>query len=108
MVVRLTRERSGIEAKGVFDIETGSLTVLSGSIVSADVRHTNTFRGADTIEERRIKYVENRTVVVDVLFKSPSTAANFVTGGSTNGLTAWKTEDGKSLKDVINEKNTII
>jgi hypothetical protein len=36
----------------------------------------------------------------DVLFKSPSYAAAFVIGGHANGLTEWKTEDGKSLKEV--------
>jgi hypothetical protein len=36
----------------------------------------------------------------DVLFKSPSYAAAFVIGGHANGLTEWKTVDGKTLKDV--------
>ena len=37
----------------------------------------------------------------DVLFTSSSTAGNFVTGFSTNGLTAWKTKDGKPLKEAL-------
>ncbi|EFA23833.1 hypothetical protein BIFGAL_02942 [Bifidobacterium gallicum DSM 20093 = LMG 11596] len=37
----------------------------------------------------------------DVHFKSASTAANFVTGASTNGMAAWKTKDGKSIKDAL-------
>lgn len=36
----------------------------------------------------------------DVLFKSPSYAASFVIGGHVNGLTEWKTADGKTLKEV--------
>ena len=36
-------------------------------------------------------------------FKSPSTAANFVTGRSTNGLIAWKNIDKKTIKELINE-----
>ena len=37
-------------------------------------------------------------------FRSPSTAANFVTGNSTNGLLAWKDENGRTLKEILNDK----
>jgi Domain of unknown function (DUF4357) len=36
----------------------------------------------------------------DSEFSSPSAAAVVVHGGSANGLTAWKTEAGKSLKQL--------
>jgi hypothetical protein len=36
----------------------------------------------------------------DVEFTSPSAAAAVIHGGSANGLTAWKTEGGKSLKQL--------
>ena len=36
----------------------------------------------------------------DVLFRSPSYAAAFVVGGHTNGLTDWKTINGKTLKEI--------
>ncbi|MBP2642080.1 MAG: methionine sulfoxide reductase [Firmicutes bacterium] len=36
----------------------------------------------------------------DILFRSPSYAAAFVIGGHVNGLTEWKTEDGKTLKEI--------
>jgi hypothetical protein len=35
-----------------------------------------------------------------VEFTSPSAAAVVIHGGSANGLTAWKTKDGKSLKQL--------
>ena len=34
----------------------------------------------------------------DTLFSSPSTAASVVMGRCANGLTEWKTKDGKILK----------
>lgn len=37
---------------------------------------------------------------VDVEFGSPSTAGGVVRGGNTNGLTAWKNKEGKSLKEL--------
>ena len=36
----------------------------------------------------------------DILFNSPSYAAAFVIGGHANGLTEWKTADGKTLKEI--------
>lgn len=38
----------------------------------------------------------------DVLFHSPSYAAAFVIGGHANGLTEWKTANGKTLKEIEN------
>lgn len=43
----------------------------------------------------------------DYIFSSPSTAAVIVMGRNANGLTEWKTKDGKTLKDFeTNEKTT--
>ncbi len=36
----------------------------------------------------------------DIEFSSPSAAAVVIHGGNANGLTAWKTKDGKSLKEM--------
>ncbi len=36
----------------------------------------------------------------DILFHSPSYAAAFVIGGHANGLTEWKTADGRTLKEL--------
>jgi len=38
------------------------------------------------------------------LLSSPSYAAMFVIGKSANGLTSWKTSDGRSLKDIENSE----
>ena len=43
----------------------------------------------------------------NVLFKSPSYAAAFVIGGHANGLTEWKTDDGKTLKDIENSEANV-
>jgi hypothetical protein len=36
----------------------------------------------------------------DIEFSSPSAAAAVIHGGSANGLIAWRTEDGTSLKEL--------
>lgn len=54
------------------------------------------------IKETRQKVVinENGILQEDVLFHSPSYAAAFVIGGHANGLTEWKTDEGKTLKEI--------
>ncbi len=60
------------------------------------------------IKNRRkeAKVDEKSILLEDELFTSPSYAAIFVIGKSENGLTRWKTEDGKSLKALEAEQET--
>lgn len=96
--------RNGSDAIAEFDKVTETITVLKGSRVSNCVAHSEKFRGAKSIEKLRAEYVENSVVVKNVMFKSSSTAANFVMGTSTNGLIAWKDKDGKTLKAILSEE----
>lgn len=85
-----------IEADGVQTTEV--FVVLQGShIASVD---DNTIPAV--IKERRKKanIDENGILQEDMLFTSPSYAAMFVIGKSANGLTSWKTSDGKTLKSL--------
>lgn len=59
--------------------------------------HSEAARSVD--KYRREVCTEEGIVYKDILFKSPSSAANFVTGSSTNGMLAWKDETGNSLKE---------
>ncbi|KMK75264.1 methionine sulfoxide reductase [Alkalihalobacillus pseudalcaliphilus] len=43
----------------------------------------------------------------DILFKSPSYAAAFVTGSSVNGLIEWKTKEGMTLKEIENSEDNL-
>ncbi len=94
-------QRNGIHAEGIYDSQTNHMKVLKGSILSEDVKHSATFKGANSIEKKRASFVVDRTLKEDVDFKSPSSAANFVTGGSSNGFVAWKNKDGIFLKHLI-------
>ena len=49
---------------------------------------------------QKAKIDESGILQEDLLFNSPSYAAAFVIGGHVNGLTAWKTADDKTLKDI--------
>ena len=57
----------------------------------------------DTIkEQRRTSNIVDGILQDDMLFSSPSGAAMFVVGKSDNGLTRWKDENGRTLKEIEN------
>ncbi|MEY8329609.1 DUF4357 domain-containing protein [Lachnospiraceae bacterium 48-33] len=97
------KTKSGANAVGEFDIQTKALVVKKGSTVSPDIHSSEKFRGTKTIEKYREQYYKGAVTTADVAFKSASTAANFVTGRSTNGLITWKDSDGNTLKSLISE-----
>jgi len=104
MKVYLKRKRTSVSAIGEYDIKTKALIVKKESVLSGQIRHTEKFRGAKSIEKLREGVVDDNGVLKeDMYFKSASTAANFVTGSSTNGLVAWKDENGKCIKEIISE-----
>lgn len=89
----------------------------SGEIIEAKCKQTEegfvVLKGSmiNTIDSNSIphgvKKARNNAVIdnngilqENVLFQSPSYAAAFVNGRSTNGLTAWKDKEGKTLKDI--------
>lgn len=103
MRVYLERKKSNVKAVAEYDEKSGTFTVLKGSIVSDSISYSEKFRGAKSIEKNRTGTVSNKKVTKDVVFTSPSTAANFVTGSSTNGLMAWKDHNGVPLKVLLSK-----
>ena len=76
--------------------------VLSGSTIEAEDSDSI----STTIKEKRKRanIDGNNILQENILFNSPSYAASFVIGKSANGLTEWKTADGKTFKDYEAEK----
>ena len=101
MKVYVRKEKLGVNAMGEYNVETGSLIVLKGSVVSPDIANSEKFRASSSIAKQRKDTVKNNKTVCDVSFKSPSTAGNFVTGRSTNGYVVWCDDSGKKLKDIL-------
>ena len=100
----LNREKTGIKAVMEYNPDDGAFIVESGSNVSEAINHNSSFRGAKAIEKARGNgVVVGRVVTRDIAFKSASTAANFVTGNSTNGLVCWKNAKGVCIKRLMDE-----
>lgn len=104
MKVFIKRVKSNIDATGEFNTQNGHITVLEGSKLSERVASSEKFRGSKSIKRYREGIVVDGILKQNVEFNSASTAANFVTGNSTNGLKTWKTEEGIRLKDIISKE----
>lgn len=86
----------------------GGFVVFARSTAVQTVRPSAAAQYPNTVALRQ-KLILDRTLteknglyvfMKDVEFSSPSAAAAVVHGGSANGLTAWKDETGKTLKDL--------
>lgn len=76
--------------------------VLSGSMIASIDDNTIPV----ILKERRAKAnITNGILQEDMLFSSPSYAAMFVIGKSANGQTSWKTEEGRTLKEIEEEES---
>ena len=94
--------RNGILAFGVYNSE--NFEVLEDSEIDMSRKCHST-----TIEKQRQTALANGNILcvdgkykltVSVSFTSPSSAAMFVLGGSTNGWVEWKDKDGKTLDEL--------
>ena len=92
---RTIKDVGKIEADGIRTSE--GFVVLQGSHVSPIDDDTIS---TSLKEQRKKANIESGILKEDILFSSPSYAAMFVLGKSANGLTSWKTSDGRSLKDI--------
>lgn len=77
--------------------------VLNGSHI--ETINSNSIPTGIKDARKNAKIDDHEILQEDVLFNSPSYAAAFVIGGHANGLVEWKTEDGKTLKEIEQEEN---
>ena len=101
--VYLATRATDVQAEAIYEGET--ITVLPGGTVSnCFAEHIRGGRKAKTYRENPECVDANRKILKECVFTSPSTAAQFVTGRSTNGYEAWKVETRKSLGAYLQEK----
>lgn len=97
--IRLHLERN---LKDVGKVEAMSIQTTEGFVVlkGSHISPKDDDTVPASIKERRktAQIGEDGILQEDILFTSPSYAAMFVIGKHANGLTSWKTADGKTLK----------
>lgn len=107
--------QSVASASGVLFELTGSIEAYmqiteEGYIVKkgSKVNPTETQSCHDNIRKRRKEMIRSGIIVdgilsCDAVFESPTSAAAVLLGRSVNGRTAWKTNDGRTLKEIQGE-----
>lgn len=90
------------DAKGLFDSKTKSLTVLKESKINQEYLDSTNPKYKKKREELIDKYVQQigdeLIVMRDIVFTSPSGAAQFCIGGSSNGWKDWKDNNDNKLE----------
>lgn len=101
--VKLAPRNGSCYADGVFD---GSVfTVKKGGKINLDfAKHIRGGKSAKSYRDNPDFVDSDGNILKDCDFSSPSTAAQFVTGRSTNGYEAWKVDAKKNLGDFLKEK----
>lgn len=102
--------------KSVLKIETKSgrgkgyrtsdgFVLLEGSVINGSMVKSCPYNVVILREKYKDKINNKNTTTEDILFSSPSAAACFVTGNSTNGYAAWKDSSNRTLKEIEEEYN---
>lgn len=90
--------------KGVGDVDGIGCQTSEGFVVQAKstISPTEDDNLPETIKARRRNArIENDVLLENELFDSPSAAGMFVVGKrGVNGVTSWRTKDGKTLKEI--------
>ena len=76
------------------------VVVLTGSVIREGIVPSCPDFVKKVREDNKEYIDENNVLQKDILFKTPSGASAFVLGAPTNGNVEWKTEDGRTLKEV--------
>ncbi|MCD8148192.1 MAG: DUF4357 domain-containing protein [Clostridiales bacterium] len=96
----LTARDGGYNATALY--EDGKITVQKGSLIR--MSFADHIRGGRIAKQYRNdpSVVDEKGIVKkDCMFSSPSTAAQFVMGSSTNGWTAWHVDKKTSLRKYV-------
>lgn len=101
--VKLAQRNGVCYAEGIF--EDGALTVTKGGKINLDfASHIRGGTNAKKYRENKEYVDSDGSILKDCQFSSPSTAAQFVTGRSTNGYEAWRVNGNVHLGDYLKEK----
>jgi hypothetical protein len=80
--------------------------LLEGGQIKIELAQSCRERIKKLREELSDKLNSEGLLLESILLKSPNEAANFATGYPINALTAWKTVDGKTLKEIFSDSET--
>lgn len=87
-------------AKGIVTAE--GFVVYKGAVMNDKISVKSVGAGIVKLREKHISdgHVVDNITTEDILFNSSSAAANFILGYSVSGPQTWKTQDGRTLKEI--------
>ena len=102
-------QQDSINAEGYYHVKEGTMTVLSGSLFSTEVKPNFRYTAKDYQRRSFLKYncsTKGSKYVLkkDCIFNSLETATTYVLGFEDDGYYQWKTAEGKYLGEIIDEK----
>lgn len=102
--INIKSRNSRAHAQAIYDGK--QVKVKIGGIISESfAEHIKGGKSAKNYRESREYVTAEGNIIKECVFSSPSTAAQFVTGRSTNGYSAWKVEKtGQTLGEYLKEQ----
>ncbi len=87
-------------AKGIVTAE--GFVVYKGAVMNEKISVKSVGAGIVKLREKLISdgHVVDNITTEDILFNSSSAAANFILGYSVSGPQTWKTQEGRTLKEI--------
>ena len=98
-------KKSGILIEAMCKQTSEGFVVLKGSLI--ETKDSDSIPSGIKDSRKKAQIDQYGILQEDILFRSPSYAAAFVIGGHANGLMEWKTEDGKTLKEIENSGDNL-
>ena len=95
----LKHNNGNYDAKGVYNSSNNHFIVLAGSKLQDKQPTAGTAQFVIDVRVNNKNKVNNFITTEDIEFSSPTVAASFIIGQNANGITAWKTKNGMTLKD---------
>lgn len=94
----------GCKAKGIYS--SSGFTVQKGSVIEPSTTPSLKWKEKRKLqmEQYALKQGEKWVMQSDLIFSSPSTAASFCLGRSSNGWEEWKNKDGQTLDAVYRKQ----
>lgn len=97
-IVKLCLKERGADATGFLTSE--GIVVCRGSKIK-ETATPSCQKWIKNMRQRNSPYINSDFILTkDIAFDSPSSAAGFCVFGSANGRISWKTESGKTLKEL--------
>jgi hypothetical protein len=108
-MIKVFLNMKNAKAEGMYDFEKDNINVLKGAIFERQVADSFVTHNYIKLRNKLLnsgKVIDFKSVE-DIEFRSLSAASSVIAGRASNGLSEWKLEDGRTVKEFIFYKEKI-